>query len=88
MDNAPTTVNPQDTARVVARILLITEAHPFIPQAQGTRFGFSWLIFVSPRGKGIPIKKARGAISPNEISIFVQSGKLIVCKKNFLNPTK
>jgi len=34
-----TKLNPLEMAKMVAKTVLITEAHPFIPQAQGTRRG-------------------------------------------------
>ncbi|GAH87810.1 unnamed protein product [marine sediment metagenome] len=54
--------NPRDIARTVAKTVAITEKQPFIPQAQGTREGALEKTLASPKGKGIPIKKARGAM--------------------------
>lgn len=68
-----TRLNPREIARTVARTGLITEAQPFIPQAQGTRGDAFRETSCSPEGKGIPIKKAKGAIKRRERSIFIPS---------------
>ena len=50
-------------ASSVASTALTTEAHPLIPHAQGIRLGATSLNFANASGKGIPIKKASGAMS-------------------------
>lgn len=72
-----TKLNPPEMARMMARTALITEEHPFIPQAQGIREGALEETLLKPEGKGIPIKKARGAMSKSESDIFSQSGSQI-----------
>ena len=64
-------------AKMVASTGLMTEAQPLTPQAQGTKGGFSEETVVRPRGKGIPINKARGAMRRREIRILTESGKEI-----------
>lgn len=70
-----TRLNPREIAKTVARTVAITEKQPFIPQAQGIRGGASEETLVSPKGKGIPIKKARGAMNRRESNIFRASGQ-------------
>ncbi|GAI09218.1 unnamed protein product [marine sediment metagenome] len=69
--------NPRDIARTVAKTAAITEKQPFTPQAQGTREGALEKTLTSPKGKGIPIKKARGAIKRRESNIFTVSEQAI-----------
>jgi hypothetical protein len=57
----------------VASMALSTEAQPFTPQSQGTKAGESVHIRDSPRGNGIPMKKASGAIRPSETTILAAS---------------
>lgn len=66
-----TTVNPQWIAKRITRIELSTEAHPLIPQAQGINSGCFSPSSARPKGKGIPIKNPRGAISKIEMVIFI-----------------
>jgi hypothetical protein len=62
-------------ARSVARTALMTEAQPLIPHAQGIN-GCAYLERdVIARGKGIPIKKANGAMSRIVGTIFKLMGK-------------
>ena len=49
---------------------LMTEAHPLIPQAHGTKVDRLLDNFVNPKGKGIPIKNANGASINIEIKYF------------------
>ena len=65
--------NPNDIAKTVAKTVAITEKQPFIPQAQGTREDALEETLANPRGKGIPIKRARGAIKRRESNIFTVS---------------
>jgi len=76
-----TRLNPQEMARTVARTGLITEAQPLTPQAQGTRKGFLTETLLSPRGKGIPIKKAKGERKRRESTIFMGSDKEMNLRK-------
>ena len=55
----------------IEKIEPITEAHPLIPQAQGMPCLKLLFIQVKPKGKGIPIKKASGAITKKVINNFV-----------------
>ena len=59
---------------IVAKMALSTEAKPFIPQAQGMNSGLAWATLDRPNGKGIPIKKANGAMRRTEIGIFHKFG--------------
>ena len=59
----------------VASKTLITEAQPFTPQAQGTRAGEFDQRRDKPRGNGMPMKKASGAIKPSETRILVASAR-------------
>ena len=68
-----TMLNPKEIANTVAKTVLITEAQPFIPQAQGIRGEAVIETSFNPEGKGIPIKKARGAIREREKNIFIPS---------------
>ena len=54
---------------------LKTEAHPFIPQAQGMKPGIAAATRDKPKGKGIPMQNAKGAMRAIEIGIFKTSGK-------------
>lgn len=45
-----------------------TEAHPLIDHAQGIRSGFKLSVSLIPKGKGIPMRKQRGAIDIDEIN--------------------
>jgi hypothetical protein len=42
--NNNTQLNPISTATIVARAVLITDTHPFIPHAQGTNAVFTFEI--------------------------------------------
>ena len=75
-------------ARTVAKTALITEAHPFIPQAQGRCEGNSRATRVNPKGKGIPIKKARGAIKATDMAILIPSEADEKEEKTVFNPPK
>ena len=68
-----TAENPKFMAMSVASMTLSTEAQPFTPQAQGTRAGAPDQTRDSPRGNGIPMKKARGAIRPSDTRILATS---------------
>jgi len=46
---------------------LIREAQPLTPQAQGTSWGVFPATWDNPSGNGIPMQKARGAISNSVI---------------------
>ena len=65
--------NPRDMAKTVAKTVAMTEKQPFIPQAQGTREDALEETLASPKGKGIPISKARGAMKRRESNIFTVS---------------
>jgi len=54
-------LKPCQTARDVPRTAAVTEAKPLIPHAHGTRDGFVLPVSVRAAGKGMPIKKAKGA---------------------------
>ena len=60
------TVNPNCIAINVARMALITEAQPLMPQAQGINAGVVWLILAKAIGNGMPMQKPRGAINRME----------------------
>ena len=51
----------------------ITEAHPLIPQAQGIPSLKCFSNQAKPKGKGIPIKNAYGAINKTDIINFIIS---------------
>ena len=68
-------------ARIIANIALITEAQPFTPHTQGTRFGEFSLRYAKAKGKGIPIKNANGAIAAMVIQILI----VVVDAKNKVN---
>ena len=72
-----TALNPQWIASRVARIAATTEAKPLTAQAQGTSTGVRAATLARPRGKGIPIAKARGAISSTAIPILTTSSRPI-----------
>ena len=56
-----------------AKTAPITEAHPLIPQAHGIPCSNVFFIQVKPKGKGIPIKNAYGAINKTDIINFIIS---------------
>jgi len=66
--NNITRLNPNSTATIVARAVLITDTHPLSPHAQGICSTFSFETCDSPAGKGIPIKNANGAINRKTIN--------------------
>jgi hypothetical protein len=61
---------PKVIASRVARIAASTEARPLIAQAQGTRSGALARRRASARGKGMPMKKASGAIRGERSAIL------------------
>ena len=65
-----TMLKPKWMERTVAKIALSTEAQPLMPQAHGIKRGFKRETLDNPSGKGMPIKKAKGAISRMEAGIF------------------
>ena len=69
--NNITHVNPISTATIVARAVLMTDTHPFIPHAQGIKAAFTFEICDRPAGKGIPMQNAKGAVIKNTISNFM-----------------
>jgi len=56
-----------------AKTAPITEAHPLIPQAQGIPSLKCFSNQAKPKGKGIPIKNAYGAINKTDIINFIIS---------------
>jgi len=58
-----TTVKPNCIASKDAMTALTTEAQPLMPHAQGMNPGISAPTRCSPRGNGMPMQKASGAIS-------------------------
>ena len=56
-----------------AKTAPITEAHPLIPQAQGIPSLKFFSNQAKPKGKGIPIKNAYGAINKTDIKNFIIS---------------
>lgn len=60
-DIIKTELNPQEIANIVARIELITEANPFIDQAQGISSDEISLVNLIPIGNGAPIRNPIGA---------------------------
>ena len=62
-------------ASIVAKMALNTEAQPFTPHAQGMKPGIAAATRDRPKGKGIPMQNARGAMRTIEIGIFKTSGK-------------
>jgi len=65
---------PASTAIIVARTVLMTEKQPLIPHAQGIRLIFLSERYFNPKGKGIPIKNATGAMISNEKNNFNKRG--------------
>ena len=55
----------------VANNALSTDAQPLTPHAPGMKSGFCFARRMSPRGKGIPIQNARGAIDNSAINVFI-----------------
>ena len=58
-----TTVKPNWIASKDAMTALTTEAQPLMPHAQGMNPGIPSPTRPNPRGNGMPMQKARGAIS-------------------------
>ena len=69
-----TTLKPKWTDNSVAKIALNTEAQPFTAQAQGINSALAWATLDKPKGKGMPIKKANGAMRKMVIGIFHEFG--------------
>lgn len=67
-------LKPKWMASKEANMVLSTEAQPLIPQAQGMAPGCFFPRKLRPKGKGIPMKKAKGAIRAKEIKIRMVSG--------------
>ena len=68
-----TTVNPKWIATSVAATAEMTDAHPLTPHAHGIKDSECLPSSESPIGKGIPIAKAKGAMSTTEAAIFMES---------------
>lgn len=54
--------NPRDRARMVGSMEPRTEAHPLAAQAHGIRGSLERVSILTPRGKGIPMRRPKGAM--------------------------
>ena len=77
-----TTVKPNWIASKDAMTALTTEAQPLMPHAQGMNPGISAPIRSSPRGNGMPMQKASGAISRILTTTRNARGKIIRLSHN------
>ena len=66
-------------ASSVASTAPVTDAQPLIAQAQGTSRASVASTRASPKGNGMPMKNASGAMSAAEITILTASGSPIAC---------